>query len=185
VGTEAQPTLGNYELEQALKLYQSNAYTEINKYLRGEVLITDMMEDEQDALKVLLEAFKPGGRGLETRDTMIVYRGVGRRPTAQLRNLDVGDTYSQPGFLSTSTDTRIALESFASPGYEGDAARKKIMLEIVVPEMTKTLPMSYIRQRPSLEIEKEILLGPGLHLQIIEIVEKSDHFLYTVMVVGG
>lgn len=101
-----------------LKEYQSGSYdgkaggyANIQSYLRsGKPVGGETLKDVPEYIKKIDEAIKKGALTSKT----ITYRGIRKDFAAKYINMDVGQTFSDTGYFSTSTEQFIA-ENFANP----------------------------------------------------------------------
>src|SRR5437899_4843847 len=95
----------------AVATYSGTAYKKINGALRTG---KGMDDDLRKTIELLDSAIAKSP--VERRST--VYRGVGEDYASELEALDLqtGDTFSEPGFISTSTHLDIARGFLGSKG---------------------------------------------------------------------
>ncbi len=138
-----------------LELYTSSGYRMINGHLRGHRSGWWRSEEEDERMAeriaVLDSLMRPAS--VELR----LLRGM------RLKNpLTEGQIVTDPGFISTSADRKIA-RCFAQKIHE----HHSYLIEIDAPKGTPFLPvLGYFRHLTWRRQEHEILLGRGLSMQI-------------------
>lgn len=152
-----------------LKYYTSNAYREINGYLRGS------NSSPTDRVKKAVVGARAGMR--PTTEAILVKRGTGLN---QFISLGVGSsdasliwgitgkTFRDEGFLSTSAGGRAAF---------GGQAR----LEIECPVGT---PMAYVDPISEYPGENEMLLQAGMEYKVLNVRKEGSTFVVRVRVVN-
>lgn len=127
--------------------FQGGAYTEINSSLRsgGEL---------SDGARGIVEQMDSAFQHAQTQEQITVYRGV---PAAVAERLVAGASFTDPGFVSTSSDEKIA-RSFAGGG---------ALMEVVVPKGSRALSMWDVPKDPDVGDEKEILLNRGGSFRVV------------------
>jgi len=132
--------------EQAVYLedYTMNAYGPINTYLRTR----EWLEDNESGLKQsdvqdYTEALDYVISRTEAPRDMLLYRGV--TGADEIYNLEVGDTYKDKGFVSTTTQPN-QLWSFMSTAlggrYDSRPVQKGVVLQINVPKGSNVLSVN-------------------------------------------
>lgn len=149
--------------------YTSNAYVEMNKYLRG---ISSTISDRS---KAAIDGTRAGMR--PTTEPIMVRRGsgadqfislgVGRGQTHLLWGL-TGKTFQDKGFLSTSAGGQAAFGG-------------EVKLEIECPIGT---PMAYVAPISRYPHENEMLLQSGLEYEVLQVRKEGGQFVVRMRVVN-
>ena len=137
----------NAPTEAALEYYTGNGFNPMNLLLRaqarGEAVVGDPVVVQRIAnLRAAIDAADP------LSEPLLVYRGMRKIPDG----FEVGSTFTESGFLSTSARQRVS---------EGFKSNDGIFMEIVAPRGTRGIIAS--------EYEDEVLFGPGTKLRVIAI----------------
>jgi len=152
-----------------LKHYTGNAYTEMNKYLRG--LSTHISDRSKSAIEGARKGMRP------TTEPIMVRRGSG---ADQFKSLGVargdlsllwgitGKTFKDEGFLSTSAGGRAAFGG-------------EVRLEIECPIGT---PMAYVAPISNFPNENEMLLQAGLEYKVLNVRKEGNQFIVRMRVVN-
>jgi hypothetical protein len=159
----------------------SGQYNNINGYLReGEFYAeaaglspSEVMKTEGDIanLTAIIDAAPP------LTEDLVTFRGItGEDVVYEFSNLEVGDQYTEAGFISTSLDKEVANRFTGGSNVNED----RMMLQIISPAGTQGLmPESYQRQvAAGTTGEKEWLIQRGTTFDVIAV---SDN-LITVQV---
>jgi len=135
----------------ALQSYVTQGYAAINAVLRGKRKSDESADKVIKALDSLFDDAKPLDRDIE------VYRGMTGNTAGKLRDLEVGATFSDAAFVSTSTD-KTAADFFATGGH-GDKAGARVSFVIKVPKGTKAIEGE--------KQEAELILKRGVRFKVI------------------
>jgi len=149
---------------RALKRYTSNGYLPMNQYLRGGRRSDAFGEELRDDVSKLETAFE---QAKLTQDT-VVYRNVDRtafglsdvgfKEAADMMTKFEGQTFVEPGFMSTSSQPGLV------------ASGLQMRMKINAPEATPALDLEGMDEafntRLAFEGEKEILFAPGTRMRI-------------------
>ena len=147
------------ELE-AIENYQAQLHHQINGHLRGVPAYAEETPWLQQQITALDSALSKGGIDQEVS----LYRGFVHRGLIRIWNqLEPGDEFPEPGYLSTSLDSATA-EGFALM-HEGQG----IFAELIVPIGT---PAGFL-DLVSPQNENEILLARGRRLRIQTVTMKG------------
>ena len=148
-----QPKLSSKEIE-AIKKYTGNDYENINNSLRGQEQMTSANKATTKNLQAALD------KASIPNDT-VVYRGTSTDGLGSMKNLPpdqlVGKTFTEPGFMSTSTSNSVATGTFQG----------NMQITIEVPAGAKGMDVSGFSQFP----EAEILFQSGTEMYI----KKADY----------
>lgn len=132
--------------QKAIEAYINDGYSEMNSCLRTKKTCTSAVQGQIAILKEHLSGFfVPAGT--------ILYRGNGKNYPSFLKDLKVGETFSDAAFVSTSLDPKVA-KKFTHAVFD----------IIEVPEGGVTGK----RVRSKLYDEREVLLSPGLTFKIVK-----------------
>lgn len=137
-------------------------YQAVNQGLRGN---TELSPDAQAATRALDDTFKDAS----TSEPVEVYRGL---EDAFADQLELGSSFKDKGFVSTSSNPRVASDF---------AAGKKTVLKINVPKGSKAISVAGQSAYPD---EEEILLNRGGSFKVTDITTdakgvKTVHVEYT------
>lgn len=150
-----------------LEYYTSSGYREINHYLRqgGKGFSPDEREDIKEYVKGIDSAM----RKTNTPREMTTYRGISGEAAEPFRNLKEGDTFTDKGFISTTTQDGQLWDFM-------DAENKEfgVVLEIKTPADSRMLSVKRYfekvssRYGPSQDIldEDEHILPRGTKFRI-------------------
>jgi len=123
----------------------------LNAILRGKATSTDADQKVVMALDSLFDDAKPLDRDIE------VYRGMTGNTAGKLRDLEVGATFSDAAYVSTSTD-KTAADFFATGGH-GDKGGARVSFVIKVPKGTKAIDGE--------KQEAELILKRGVRFKVV------------------
>ena len=137
--------------QKALQAYVTQGYAKINAILRGKATSTDADQKVVMALDSLFDDAKPLDRDIE------VYRGMTGNTAGKLRDLEVGATFSDAAYVSTSTD-KTAADFFATGGH-GDKGGARVSFVIKVPKGTKAIDGE--------KQEAELILKRGVRFKVV------------------
>jgi len=153
------------EIQNATSIYQGGGYQEINGYLRGK---SKSARAKKDAL-AMQKAFNASAVALPSDS--VVYRGV------TLDNpLEVGQVFTDKGFMSTSTKQSIG-KRFTKMVSSGRASKPKVFMKIIVPKGTKVLSSN-----PK---EHEIILNSKSKFKVVSAKNGTAGVLeYTLELIG-
>lgn len=146
----------------AINAYTSSMYRDINGLLRGKKDFTDDPEYKQQIQDIADKAAE-GLRSLPD------YKGETYRGTvldnSLIAKMKVGGTYSDKGFLSTSTDPKVA------DGFSGfnDAGKTQVLFTI------EGKHGKDISSASNFQNEKEILFNPSSKFRITSMEEKDGY----------
>lgn len=136
----------------ALRNYSLNGHKAINKYLRTGIVTTENVKAQVKAIDAAIAGSTP------IASSMTVYRGM--RLPADFTPV-VGQTFTDNGFVSTSTNRGEAL-LFASAGGGSMSDLVPVEAQIHIPGGTPYLDIA--------GYEEEILLGRGATFKITSVV---------------
>lgn len=145
----------------ALKKYTGDDYRNINNSLRG-------MEEAAPENRVTIKEIKSALDHAALPEDMTLYRGTSTDALGDLKNLQpedmVGQTFTEQGFMSTSTNSAVAGETF----------KGNMQITIEVSKGAHAMDISSISKYKS---EGEILFNAGQEL-LITSAEYKDGILY-------
>ena len=151
-------------LKQVCKRYQGfDEYRYFNEHLRsGELEYSEKVLS--DGLNRLFDKKGVGIKQIDVKDG-ILYRGVDddcnwliNGKNINIKDLKIGDVFTEAGFISTSRDQKVA-QGYAAYGY---------MFKILPSDTTKVLDVNSIIQT-SLSREEEILLRNNTSFKVVDI----------------
>lgn len=137
-----------------IEYYTSSGYEEINEYLRkgGKRLSAD----EKSEIKEYVRSMDKALNKTETPREMVTYRGISGEATEQFVNLKKGETFTDKGFISTTTDEQQMPLSFEGPA---------VVLEITTPQGNKMLSVPrYFEGVSGAFGPSQDILGEGEHI---------------------
>ena len=156
--------LSNEQIEALIK-YTGDDYVNINNSLRGMDTLT--LENQ-----AIVEAMKSALENSALPQDMTLYRGTSTEALGSLQNLSVdelvGKTFTEQGFMSTSTSKAIA---------EGFSGNMKITIE--ASKGAQALDISTVSQYTT---EAEVLFNAGQEMLIIS-AEVSDGILNITVII--
>jgi hypothetical protein len=152
------PAFGDFTPREvkALQGYQQSEFLAMNGQLRGLDLseFTDhTLTQTREEIKALDDAFV---KATPLPENVTVYRGVAN--ATMLGDFSQGQVLTDPGFLSTSLDKRVA------GGFSDQETGKGAVLEIRLPAGTKAIPLS---GATSGDAQSELLLNRGSRFRVI------------------
>lgn len=146
------------QVVEAVNVYRSDKYKDINAFLRGQKTVT--AEEQQQILSIVSNIEKAAE---VTPVPLKVFRGFAHPDIPDDLNLIKGGVLIDDGIVSTSFDENVAKK------YAEEASKEKgvppVVAEIVVPEGHKVVYTDGILGK---EIEKEIVLMPGQKFKIVD-----------------
>ena len=158
------PAEVTFEQNAALYKYTGNGYDNINKFLRDPESTTGWQRQDralvQDKVKYIDEVF---AKAPPIENDLISYRGLASKAAEEIGNLNVGATFSDDGFISTSFKISIA-EKF-SIQESGDGV-PKVILEILNPKGSIGLDLNGLQATGHTQ-EQEWLLPRGTKFEVI------------------
>ena len=150
---------------QSLEDYQSDianiGYKSINGFLRGTIKNAKAKE----AAVLMQKSFEQSATPLPT--DAIVYRGLKIE-----KPLEVGQTFSDKGFTSTSSKSSIASRFARMKGSKG----KKAVLKILAPKGTKVIA--------AMRYENEIIFNTKTKFRVVKASKVGEVLEYTVEIIG-
>jgi phage portal protein BeeE len=149
-GNDIHSKLNEDELN-AVQNYQTISYDEMNRNLRKG---KELSEDDQYDLPHIDSAIS---KATGFTEDVNVYRGMNVSPS----KLTEGTTFEDKGFISTSTDRKIA-----------NLYADKCMVQIVIPKGSKCLPLSSKISDSDSKREKEVMLPRGSKFRVVSAGEK-------------
>ena len=171
------------EDKQVLVSYTGSSYSNINKYLRtgkyeGKIKLGTgprgrwIDTGAQLRKEVITPLVKAINNAPALPEDMLTYRGVAGKWADQMMAQDIGTTYTEKGFTSTSLDPKVASNIHGN--------ENNILIEIVNPAGSKGLftdPQMEGSGWSTLN-ERELLLAPNTKFQIIN---KTDNTIRVVV----
>jgi len=159
----------DYFHQSALQSYQHEGYKGINGGLRtGDKKLLKEWEAERKRLDETLAS-------VETTEDILAHRGMFVAPGTKAQELldlwEVGETFREPGYMSTTVDSnRVTkfLKSINAKDKPKDA--KEVLIEVRVPKGTHALYMNAaVEQRgiTNYKEEKELLLARDTQYRIV------------------
>jgi hypothetical protein len=147
---------------EALTKYTGDDYVNINNSLRGLETLSADNEEAVDIMKSTLS-------NASLPEDMTLYRGTSIEELGSLKNLPpdelIGKTFTQPSFLSTSTENSVATGTFSG----------NMQIEIEASQGAHGLDVSSISQYGS--DEAEVLFNVGQEMLITD-AENRGGILY-------
>jgi hypothetical protein len=154
--------------EQSWGMYQAEGYYEqINGYLRGgdEHVVPGNTISSEKMASGMTKAFDKFG--VDTDKPYRLYRGMTNNPEHNwLRELKVGDTYTDKGVVSTSADPDD-VTNFLAENNKDDSPKDNVMLEIHVPKGVRVLGGTVIGS--------ETMLLPSMTYKIVSVGKITTH----------
>lgn len=154
--------------KQAIRYYQEHGYAGINADLRGtkrewapmtrEEMMTDYgwHMDDAESIQHLDTLMTTAPR---RKRTIKVYRGESNSDHAEkLASMEIGESFVDPGYLSTSVRPAYGFYAFARRGFHGDR-KNNIVSMFLVPPSVKAINLDTVGDDPS--PEAEFLIGRG------------------------
>jgi hypothetical protein len=167
---------------QQLLEYTQDDYYMVNRELRdsSESSLGDV---DPDALKIVNAIDSLMDAAPTLPQDLVLYRGIHSAYSNKvIMTLNVGDLFTDKGFVSTSFDSEVA-EDFSSYGSDlpDTSEGSEIVLEIVAPEGTRGIFVpGYFKDDP--KNEQEIILDRGTTFRVISKVEDSRGILQKIRV---
>ena len=163
-----------------LRSYQEeqDVFMALNAWLRGRKSLSKIEEEfeiDRSYLLATREAISEEINAVPAlQNAIILYRGTRMKTAEELFALEVGETYVDKGFVSTSLDretaeefTRIHLEEGADPSLHG------VVVEIVAPKGTKAISLAaYFGDE--IDAESEMLLARDQRYVVLSKTEATD-----------
>ncbi len=154
------------EIESITK-YTGDNYVNINNSLRG-------LDKMTDSNKIIDENLSSALDKASLPNDVVVYRGTSTEALGDLNGLSpkelIGKTFVEPAYMSTSTDSTVALETFSG----------NVQMTIKAPKGAKGLDVSLVSQFAN---ESEILFQSGqvMQIQAAEIINDILHIIVKII----
>lgn len=176
----------------AIKIYtDDNAYTTINRYLRGEIDKSQISAENLNAINLIENGLKK----THIPENIVVYRGVNHEFAMNVFGNEISDimmeTHYNTKTISDNDLNKIQKEilnkefidkGFVSTSYTKDSAfDRMILFEINVPKGTNGVVVDKISKLR--ELEKEILLNKGYKFEITNIEYNEKWLLYANLII--
>ena len=138
--------------DRALQGYAGSGYGALNRMLRNTPFesVSEVTRDRLATLDNIMEESR-------TPKDMLLFRKWGYNTSERLRNLDVGDTFTDPGFVSTSL-AQAPLTKGAGTEFQGS------MFFIEAPKGTRAIPVGQVFMN-----EAEVLLDRGTTFKVVQV----------------
>ena len=167
-GSKTISTVSDLSQEQinAIVKYTGDDYVNINNSLRG-------LETATSENKATIEAMQSALNKASLPQDMTLYRGTSTEALGNLKNISpeelVGKTFTESGFMSTSTNSAVASGTFSG----------NMQITIEASTGTHALDISSISQYSN---ETEILFNAGQEMLITSAESKNGILYITVLV---
>lgn len=148
---------------EAVRKYQAQDFGPMNRYLRQpEIYLVSESQKVIDRIaKQVDDLNKVIDKAPRLPSEVISYRGVDGEPADLLRNLGVGSVYKEPGFVSTSLNSKTAI------GFAHNFTGNGMVVKIVNPQGSKGLMVTGFLNKGGADVESEWLLPAGTRFEVI------------------
>lgn len=153
----------------AIDQYRDTSYGRINMFERGLLEKTDDNKEEVKELQSISNNVSSAINSSEIKQDIVVYRGVDASKSEALskffESLEVGDTYTDKGFTSTTLNKDIGHSKFSSNKNKG------ANITILIPKGSNGLPMQNVGSESTKTMyndEYEILLDKNSTFEVVE-----------------
>jgi hypothetical protein len=156
------------EERNALKQYSSTADKHINRVLTDHPNTDDL---DQTVAKTYVPYIDSAMQKHPIEKEMTLYRGISPRIFEQMKKMGVGGVYSNPAYVSTSTDSAVA-HDFSQKAIEN--AISTMMIIHARPGTANGIPMEKVSRYGGSNGEDEVLLDRNTSFKIIRVEESGN-----------